>query len=238
MIRAAALAAALVLPAGLAAAADLFQPPAGCAAFLTVQHRDCIVTHHYTCEAAPGHRWRVDLDGDGIVFVSRIDAEAQWIESEDGDGVTFTLLPARNPISIGNLLATGFDDYDFEQIDPFGNRIRVQGFDRLTGGQVMIGGEVLLNSEFSWTMTTEDGAVFLSARGSEYVSVRHGQFFSRKSEWLVAGQDAPFFRDHGPVAFFEPGAPGFLALSPTQGCTLDMAALALPLSALPDGELP
>jgi hypothetical protein len=236
MIRAAALAAALAAPAGLAA--QEFAVPAGCTAFLTVQHRDCIVSHHYTCQAVPGHSWRVDMDGDGITFVSRIDADAQWIESEDGDGVTVTLQPMRNPISLDNLLATGFDDYDFEQIDPFGTRIRVQGFDRLTGGQVVIDGEELRTSEFAWTMRSEDGAVFLSAEGSEYVSVRHRQFFSRKSELRLEGVDRPILRDHSPVAFIGPGAPGFLSTSPMQGCATEMAALALPLSDLPNGDLP
>ena len=234
MIRPLALAAGLALPGALAA--QQFEVPQGCTAFLTVQHRDCTVSHHYTCQAAPGHTWRVDMDAEAVTFVSRIDSEAQWIESDDGLGATRTVTPVGNPISLSNLLATGFDDYDFEQIDPTGARIRVQGFDRLTGGPVMIGEEELLTSEFSWTMRAEDGTVVLTGEGTEYVSVRYRQFFSRKSELRLGSGAAPYVRDRSPVEFIGPGAPGFLSLQPTQGCGMEMAVLT-PFD-LADGDLP
>ena len=238
MIRAAALAVGLALPGVLPGvlAAEPFEVPAGCTAFLTVQHMDCIVSHHYTCEAAPGDSWRADLDGEGITFISRIDADAQWVASWSGDGATVTLMPTRDPISLQALLATGFDAYDFDQQEPSGARIRVQGYDQLTGGPVVIDGEELLTSEFSWTMTNEDGEVVLSAEGTEYVSVRHRQFFSRVAEMRVPGMDRPVLRDSSPVAFIGPGAPGFLTQSPTHGCGLEMAALT-PFDP-PDGDLP
>ena len=62
----------------------LFTPPEGCTGLLTVQSRGCRVSNHYNCAAdAPGDQWRADFDQEGIFFVSRIDCEAQWVESYD-----------------------------------------------------------------------------------------------------------------------------------------------------------
>jgi len=69
-----------LLPVGVSA--QTFTLPAGCEAFVTVQSKDCNVSHHFICEGDPdGHQRRADLDENELVYVGRIDSEAQWIES-------------------------------------------------------------------------------------------------------------------------------------------------------------
>ena len=69
------------------ALAGTFSAPDGCKAYLTVQSRGCMVSHFYTCEKdAKGEQWRADFDDMGPFFLSRIDSEAQWLESYESDG--------------------------------------------------------------------------------------------------------------------------------------------------------
>ena len=49
-----------------------------------MQSQGCYVANYYRCEAdAPGDQWRVDFDQQGLFYMSKIDAETQWIESYD-----------------------------------------------------------------------------------------------------------------------------------------------------------
>jgi hypothetical protein len=81
----------LALLAAPVAGLGQLSPPEGCTTFMTVQARGCRVSNHYRCEAdQQGDQWRADFDQEGIYFVSRIDAEAQWVES-------FDLFPHRAP---------------------------------------------------------------------------------------------------------------------------------------------
>jgi hypothetical protein len=200
------------------AAAGIFDVPEGCRAELTVQSRSCLVSHYWSCPQDRGHRWRIDFGSDGARFLSRIDAEAQWIESGAPDAArrTVTLLPAEDPGSVTELLETGLDSYDFLQRRPDGRVERIVGFDRIAGAAVEIDGEVLLPTEFNASFRDLDGKVLLDLRGREYVSARFRRFFGGISQSIDGGRVTEL--DRTPVEFIEPGEEGFLSTQPQHDC--------------------
>lgn len=213
---------ALIAP--LPAAAGTFTPPPGCTGFLTVQARGCKVSNHYICAAdAPGDQWRVDFGPGGPYFASRIDHEAQWVES-------FDLFPQRrqwllpdpvDPASFSGLLETGLDTFDFRLDRDDGSRSRVTGFDRLTGRSVVIDGIPLQETDFEFTEMSVDGSVNYRARGREYVHPTWRLFFSGPSEW--DGGDGFVPMDRSPVTFSQPGEPGFMETEPKFECDVLMS---------------
>ena len=218
------------LVAGTAACAQEAPLPAECTAYLTVQRRDCVVEHHYTCPSVPGHRWRIDFDDEpGALFVSEIDAEAGWVSSQEypPEGAVTRLLPGSpDAPSISTLLDTGEDHYTFSEIRD-GRVVRVEGYDRLTGERVEIDGEPLLQTEYAYRMYSGQGLLEADVEGREFVSARHHRFFSGLRTWHETDGDTT--RDSSPVEFVYPGETGFLAQSPIHGCG-DL------LSALPQAE--
>jgi len=59
-----------------------FSLPEGCTAYLTVQSQDCSVDHHFTCEGDPeGHKQRISLTEDGVVYVGSTNFESEWVGS-------------------------------------------------------------------------------------------------------------------------------------------------------------
>ena len=95
------------------ALAGTWAAPAGCEVFMTVQSKACRVSHYYRCEGdAPGEQWRVDIDQEGPFFYSKIDHDAQWIESYDPIKQTLDPSPS-DPASFSELLASGVDTWDF-----------------------------------------------------------------------------------------------------------------------------
>ena len=224
------LAALLVLCAGSATAQQVFTPPPGCQGFLTVQSRGCKLSNHYRCSADPaGHQWRVDFGALGAYFVSRIDAEAQWIQSVDlVSGVQQDLAAgAVDPASFSGLLATGTDTYDFGQTASDGKRTRVRGFDTLTGRKVVVDGVELEETSFEFRETTADGIFLNTARGKEYINRNWRLFFSGPSEWDGGQGFAPY--DQSPVRFDLPGDAGFMGVKPEFDCDAQLAVLPLPL---------
>jgi hypothetical protein len=214
------------LAASVAMAAD-FVPPSGCTAYLAVQTRSCMVSHHYTCSDTPGDLWRMDFDEAGAFYMGVIDSEAQWVESRGlPDGPTSrTLFPARDAASVTTLLETGFDDWDFEEVRG-GSRIRVEGFDRLTGEAVVIDGEELLRTEYETQYYAEDGTLIDAMHGREYVSARHRRFFSGVRTWSADGNDQT--TDNSPVEFLYPGEPGFASTEPRHNCGPMLSGLTRP----------
>lgn len=210
------------------AQAAVFDVPEGCDAFLTVQSRSCLVSHYWACEADRGHRWRIDYGAEGAQFISRIDAEAQWIESGDplDERRTVTILPADDPGSVSELLETGADSYDFVQRRPNGRVERVVGFDRIIGDPVVIDGEALFPTEFSATFRDLNGQVLWEVTGQEYVSARFQRFFGGISRGLDDGVITE--RDRTPVEFIEPGERGFLSTQPQHDCDLLSGDVTLP----------
>lgn len=212
----------LVLPVQ----AGTFTLPKGCAAYVTVQSRGCKVAHHYTCRGdAPGEQHRVDIGPQGPYFVSKIDHEAQWLDSMNlWDQVRQVLQPnPRDPASFSELLSTGTDAFDFGQVTASGTVTKVNGFDTLTGRKVVIDGVELEETSFQFLETNARGDKLTAARGNEYIHRKWRLFFSGPSEFdNGAGFEAI---DRSPVRFDLPSDPGFLSDTPEFDCTLQMSNL-------------
>ena len=87
----------------------LFQAPAGCSVYVTIQGAACTVEHQFTCEGDPeGWRRRVVMDLSGITLSDLTDDQTQWIEANYFDvGATELLSPSNpDPASFDTLLAT------------------------------------------------------------------------------------------------------------------------------------
>jgi hypothetical protein len=214
--------------------AGSFVPPEGCEAYLTVQSRGCVVSNHYICSADPqGHKWRADYDQEGIYFRSRIDGEAQWVESHEFNPDTIQRLDAVNadPQSFSELLSSSRDSFDFGLSKDDGTATRVTGFDRLTGNTVIIDGVALQETEYDYTETDPGGTILRQARGNEYISPEWRMFFSGRSEWN--GGDGVFLPlDGSPVKFIMPGENGFGSTQPIFDC--DAVLSRAPLMSVPD----
>jgi hypothetical protein len=223
----------LVLPLILLAApamAGTFTPPQGCKTYLTVQAHGCLVSQMYTCEADPaGDQWRADFSADGPVFLSKIDAETQWIESYEINPPTRETLDPnpKDPASFTELMATGLDTFDFGLTKSDGSHTNVKGYDMLTGHSATIDGVVLQQTEYEYSQTDDEGNVLRHSKGNEYVSTEWRTFLSGKSQWEEAdGTWLP--SDNTPVKFYRPGDAGFQQTVPLFDCNAESAGLSLP----------
>lgn len=208
------------------AAAGQWPAPQGCEIFMTVQSNACRVSNHYRCAGdAPGDQWRADFDQDGIFFQSRINSEAEWVESyELNPTVKQELQPgAMDPASFSDLLAAGRDDFIFGLRKETGEETDVRGYDRLTGRTVVIDGIPLSETEYSYEETDALGQVLRQSRGREYIHPEWRLFFSGPSEWWDGTAWLPL--DGSPLAFVFPGEPGFAATEPLFNCDPVLSAL-------------
>ncbi len=214
----------LLLLAAPAAAQDTFNLPQGCEAYLTIQARDCSVSHHFTCEGDPeGHQRRVDLTEEGMVYAGAIDRETQWIESFhvlSGHSERLESSPA-DRASMTELIATGTDTYDFQTLSAEIGPTRYAGQDRLTGETVTIDGVDLRQTEYEITATTPDGTFLWSSEGREYISDEFRMFISGTGTTTTS--DETWESDGTPVEFIFPGEPGFLSSQPKHGCGVMMS---------------
>ncbi|MCU0900871.1 MAG: hypothetical protein MUC82_10320 [Cypionkella sp.] len=213
------LAALLAVPAPVFAGS--FAPPEGCTTFMTVQARQCRVSNHYKCGAdTAGDQWRADFDQQGPFFLSRINREAEWVESFDlGEvAVRQTLDPnPSDPASFSELVASGTDTFAFGLSRDNGEQTRVNGFDTLTGRSITIDGVTLLETQFEFTETDQNGIVLRQSRGNEYIHPEMRLFFAGPSEWK--GPEGDFLpMDGSPVQFIFPGEPGFASTEPLFDC--------------------
>lgn len=210
--------------------AGTFTPPEGCETYMTVQSKGCRVSNHYICAADPkGDQWRTDFDQEGPFFTSRINAEAEWVESFELDPpVRQTLDPnPADPASFSALVSTGRDDYIFGLSDDTGERTRVRGSDTLTGRTVVIDGIALQETAYDFTETDLSGNVLRRSRGNEYISTEWRLFFSGPSEWDPG--DGTFLPlDGSPMQFIFPGEPGFASTQPLFDCDAIMSSLPFP----------
>ena len=202
-----------------AAAAGQWTAPVGCEIFMTVQSKQCRVSNHYRCTGdAAGDQWRADFDQDGIFFQSRINSEAEWIESyEMNPTVRQDLQPgAMDPASFSDLVTKGRDDFIFGLSKDTGEETDVRGNDALTGKTWVIDGITLSETEYSYEETDQSGTVLRKSRGREYIHPEWRLFFSGPSDWWDGAAWLP--SDGSPLQFIFPGEPGFAASEPLFDC--------------------
>ncbi len=205
--------------------AGTWTAPEGCEVYMTVQAKGCRVSNHYRCLADPhGHKWRADFDREGIYFQSRIDNEAQWIESFDLNPIVRQTLDANpaDPASFSELLSSGIDRFDFGLSRDDGTSSHATGYDRLTGRTMVIDGITLSETEFDFTETDPAGNILRRSRGNEFVHPEWRLFFAGLSEWDPGdGNYLPI--DGSPIDFIFPGEPGFLSTQPIYDCDAVMS---------------
>lgn len=204
--------------------AGTWTAPEGCEAFMTVQSKACRVSHYYKCSTDdPGDQWRVDLDQEGPFFHSRINHEAEWVESYDPVRQVLDANPA-DPASMTELIAEGMDTWSFSLSKADGSGSRAEGYDRLTGQSVTIDGITLQQTEVEFTEYDRSGTVLRQSRGNEYVHPDWRLFFAGPGETdLGDGIWRPI--DGSPVEFIFPGEEGFLARQPKYDCDALTASL-------------
>lgn len=199
--------------------AQTFSLPAGCTAYLTVQSKECSVSHHFTCTNYPaGVQGRIDLDDQGATYIGTIDAETQWLSSfAPMTGSTETLLPGgAKPASFTALTTTGSNDFDFSTSNDQLGVTHFVGNDTLTGQTVTIDGVTLEETTFQLTATAEDGTELWRTNGHEYISRDWRMFLSGTGETVTPA--GSYKSDGSPMEFILPGEPGFLSPNPKFGC--------------------
>ncbi len=193
--------------------------PAGCMAYVTIQKRNCEVSHLFVCASDPeGHQRRMDFDEDGMTYLGVIDAETQWVESFSPRSASTSRLDpgGRDPASLSELMATKADSFDFTTTsDQFGLTRHV-GQDTLTGQVEVIDGVELQVTTFRARAYDSGGSLLWDLEGQEYIHPVWRTFLSgiRKGEDL----NGPYETDERPVEFVFPDEPGFLSSKPRFGC--------------------
>lgn len=197
-----------------------FAPPQGCEGTLTIQHKSCLVTHVWQCEAdAEGDQWVALFTQFGPFNIRKIDREFQWLETYYANPPRTELMqvPAPDPESLTELFAEGFDSYDFT-IDPGNGEPveRIVGFDRLTGETSIIDGEELLNTQYGYQQLDPEGEVVARREGAQFVSETH-RIFILGTSWDKDTPDDIF--DASPIEFIYPGETGFFSPRPKFECS-------------------
>lgn len=207
--------AALIGLLPLAVNAQTFSVPDGCTGVVTVQQRGCLLVNVWQCEADPeGDKWIGLFTENGPFSIQHVDREFQWLESFKATGNENLILPAPDPSSMTELLENGIDTFEFV-IQKAGGAERNVGFDALTGVEIEIDGEPLLETEFEGRTLAEDGTEIDSGTGNQLVSVKHRMFFFGKSPTENGSDDVI---DLSPVEFIYPDEPGFFATMPKFEC--------------------
>lgn len=213
----------LLLLATPAAAGSKFITPKGCTAFVTVQHSNCQVSNHYTCDADPkGDQWSVYADADGPNYVSHIDAETRWVLSFDPrTGDREVIDTEKEPASFSSLLKDGYDDYDFTTRTSNGVVARFVGRDTLTGKTQTIDGVTLEQTEFTLKSYNADRSLAYVREGHQFIS-RDWRLFFAGDESFTDESGAKVQAIEKPVTFSFPGDAGFLSQTPKFGCNEQM----------------
>lgn len=198
---------------------EVFELPAGCEAYLTIQTEACSVDHIFTCEGdTEGHQRRISISENGVTYAGEIDRETQWVESfhiSSGHVERLEENP-RDPASFSELVEMGIDTYDFMTESEEVGKTRYVGQDSLTGNQIMIDGVLLDETQYNITAYDEDGELKWASEGTEYISQRYRMFLAGSSK--VTTENGTFDNDDNPVEFILPGEPGFLSANPKHGC--------------------
>ncbi|MCF2906106.1 hypothetical protein L0666_13985 [Octadecabacter sp. CECT 8868] len=205
-------------------AAQQFSMPAGCEAYLTIQSQSCSVSHYFRCEEdLNGEQRRATLDEEGMSYIGRISAQAEWLESFHlRSGHTERLSDAADPMNIIELIENGVDTWDFVTESAEIGDSRYEGMDRLTGETIVIDGVTLLGTEYALTSYDSAGNVAWRSEGREYVSDEWNMFIGGESSYITS--DDRFDSDDSPVEFIFPDEPGFLSTNPKFGCGVEMSS--------------
>lgn len=208
-----------------ALAAGKFVAPKGCKVYVTVQHSDCEVSNHYTCDGDPkGDQWAVYSGQNGPFYMSEIDHETRWVQDYDlTSGEVSRLGAEKDPASFTELLRTGLDSYDFTTVGDQSGERRFQGYDHLTGETVTIGKVKLDQTEFELTSYGADGAVISHRKGHQLINRDWRLFFSDTEETQTAGGETTTSKS-APVTFAFPGDAGFQSQTPEIGCDMTMTS--------------
>lgn len=217
----------LAVLAAAPAAAQEFSMPQGCDAYLTIQSTSCSVSHYFRCgEDASGQQRRATLDEDGLSYVGRINAQAEWLESFHlRSGHTERLSDAPDPMNVRELVANGVDTWDFTTDSAEIGQSRYVGMDRLTGESIEIDGVTLLRTEYALTAYDADGNEAWRSEGNEFVNPEWNMFIGGTSSYITS--DDQFDSDDSPVEFIFPGEPGYLSVNPKHGCGVEMSMLVI-----------
>lgn len=200
-------------------AAGQFAAPKGCTVYATVQQRNCQISQLYRCDGdAAGTQWTASLDGQGVFFVSQIDAETRWVQSIDPiAGTNEAIGEETDPASFSKLLESGRDDFDFTTVSSTGEVKRFKGFDQLTGEKFTIGGVTLERTNFALSAFAEDGSFLWRRQGKQMIDRDWRIFFSDTEDFDNAAGDKVSTVD-APVEFAFPGDKGFLSTEPKYDC--------------------
>ncbi|MEM1237342.1 MAG: hypothetical protein AAGI10_10250 [Pseudomonadota bacterium] len=210
---------ALLLPGPLAAQEKTYDLPQGCEAFVTIQYKLCLVSHHYRCAGdAEGIQHRVDIDDEGPLFISTVNDQAEWVSSLD---IRLDILDRldpdpEDPANFTELARTGRDDFDFSTTSEVGERITYRGRDRLTGETIVIDDVPLLRTENFVRALAADGSVIWESTGNEYIHLDWRVFIRGQS--LTRTPENTFQSDDEPLDFIFPGEDGFLTAEPEYNC--------------------
>lgn len=207
-------------------AQETFVPPQGCEGVLTIQHRSCLMTNVWQCAGDPeGVQWLALFVQPGPYSIRRVDENFQWLDTYYAitrDVETMDPDPI-DSASIDVLLDEQLDTYDFTTTSTDGTPPeRIVGYDRLTGGQTVIDGEPLLDTEFAFDIRLPDGSVERSGAGAQYLSPRH-RLFILGTAWDP--QTPGDVTDMSPVEFIYPGEPGFFSAHPKYECGATISSL-------------
>ncbi len=215
-----------------------FSLPDGCTAFLTVQSKGCSVSLLWRCEpAADGGFSEASFGPDGLESLVNYSAGYQWLDSiyTWNSAHEAYLPPARDPIDVTTLLATGIDTYDFtmHRTEPDNSYdIRVTGADMLTGETAEIDGFALDLVRTRLEIIGEDGKSEYRSQGVQYYSRALGHFFLG-AETVFGETGAAADYDSTPIDIIQPGEAGFGATTPLYECTRQDAALSAPVLPAP-----
>jgi hypothetical protein len=204
-----------ILLAPIMASAQSFSVPEGCEGVLTVQQNGCVMVNVWECKADPeGDKWIALIGEGGLFSVQHVDREFQWLASYKTSGTETLEIPAPDPASMTDLIENGVDTWEFVVNKPDGAERNV-GFDALTGLEVIIDGEPLLQTEFQGKTLTIDGVELDDSAGRQFISVKHRLFFFSEN-WDTATPDDVV--DMSPVEFIYPGEDGFFTQRPKFEC--------------------
>lgn len=209
------------------AQAGNFTPPNGCRLEMTVQLRSCVVAQQYRCSSdQPGDQRVMYFGKNGPSYMSLIDRETRWLESEDMVSGLKDYLEegGADDASFSTLLETGRDDFDFWTRSNSGERLHHQGHDELTGETVVIDGQSLEVTRFELTTRSESGEVLIRRSGQQFVSRQQGRFYGgveRSEDWTGQARTT----NDSPVLFAGPGQPGFGETTPQFDCEMQMVGL-------------